>query len=250
MTVTDQTPVDDSAEPTVPTRPVPTAREQVRRGLLLAGIVPVLIGLVFLLKVIAMGHHDRGGREAWDARDAATAMEHYVANRDFNFLQPWIAHFDAGNAAFLLGENARAVAYFGEALERAPKEDECTVRINMSLTQEAIGDLARDAGDQGGAKSAYEEALATLKAGKCPTDAGKGEEQSKQGKSTQDRLEDKLTPKQPPPPQSNQKPPPEKPQSPDEKEEKLDQRNGDGETYRRDDADLDDYGGFSDEPQW
>ncbi|MGH3349090.1 MAG: hypothetical protein ACRDPS_00380 [Nocardioides sp.] len=249
MTLTDKEPLDGAAGPAVPTSPVPSAREQVRRVLLVAGIVPVLIGLAFLLKVMVMGHHDRGGREAWDERDAATAMEHYAANRDFNFLQPWIAHFDAGNAAYLLGENARAVAYFGEALERVPQEHECTVRINMSLTQEAIGDRARDAGDQAGAKAAYEEALATLKDGDCPTKAGQGEEQSQQGESVQERLEDKLTPKQRPP-QSNQEPPPEKPQSQDEKEDKLDKRNGDGEDYRRDDADLDDYGGFSDEPQW
>ncbi|TQL67066.1 hypothetical protein FB381_0938 [Nocardioides albertanoniae] len=249
MTVTDETPVDDAAGSAGASSTAPTTREQLRRVLLLIGIVPVVIALAFLIKVVVMGHHDRGGLEAWDERDAASAMEHYDANRGLNVLQPWIAHFDAGNAAFLLGENARAIAYFGEALERAPKEHECTVRINMSLTQEAVGDRARDAGDQELAKSAYEEALATLKDGDCPTSSGQGEEQSQQGKSAQERLEDKLDPKQPPP-QSNEKPPPEKPQDQSEKEDKLDQRNGDGEDYRRDDADLDDYGGFSDEPQW
>lgn len=243
MTLT-ETPVD-SAEP----QPLRTPREQVRRALLLAGIVPVVIGLAFLGKVILMGHHDRSGRDAWDVRDAATAMEHYSANRDLNFLQPWIAHFDAGNAAFLLGENARAIAYYGEALERVPEDHECTVRINMSLTQEAIGDRARDAGDQAGAKAAYEDALATLKEGDCPTDSGQGPEQSQQGESVEERLKEKLTPKVRIKP-NEQEDPPEEPQNQDEKEDKLDRRNGDGEAYRRDDADLDDYGGFSDEPQW
>lgn len=244
MTLT-ETPVE-AAEPQGPVR---TAREQVRRALLLAGIVPVVIGLAFLMKVILMGHHDRAGREAWDVRDAATAMEHYSANRELNILQPWIAHFDAGNAAFLLGENARAIAYYGEALERVPEDHECTVRINMSLTQEAIGDRARDAGNQAGAKVAYEEALATLKEGDCPTDAGQGPEQSQQGQSVEERLQEKLTPKTRIRP-DEQDDPPEQPQNQDKKEDKLDQRNGDGESYRRDDADLDDYGGFSDEPQW
>ena len=248
MTVTDPTPAE-ATEPSGSSSPAPTTREQLRRVLLLAGIVPVVIALAFLLKVVTMGHHDRAGRDAWDERDAASAMEHYSANRDLNLLQPWIAHFDAGNAAFLLGENARAIAYFDEALERVPKEHECTVRINKSLTQEAVGDRARDAGDQATAKSAYEEALATLKEGDCPTDAGQGKDQSKQGESTQQRLEQKLDPQQTPP-QKSEKPPPEEPQSQDEKEKKLDQRNGSGEDYRRDDADLDDYGGFSDEPQW
>lgn len=229
--------------------PVRTTREQVRRALLLAGIVPVVIGLAFLLKVILMGHHDRAGRDAWDQRDAATAMEHYSANRELNFLQPWIAHFDAGNAAFLLGENARAIAYYGEALERVPGDHECTVRINMSLTQEAIGDRARDAGDQRGAKAAYEQALTTLKEGECPTDAGQGPEQSQQGQSVEERLKEKLTPKPQIKP-NEQDDPPEQPQRDDEKQDKLDKRNGDGGDYRRDDADLDDYGGFSDEPQW
>ncbi|GGU45210.1 tetratricopeptide repeat protein [Nocardioides albus] len=244
MTLT-ETPLD----PVAPRGPERTPREQVRRALLLAGILPVVIGLAFLLKVILMGHHDRAGRDAWDVRDAATAMEHYSANRELNFLQPWIAHFDAGNAAFLLGENARAVAYYGDALERVPEKHECTVRINMSLTQEAIGDRARDAGDQPGAKAAYEEALATLKEGDCPTDAGQGPEQSQQGESVEERLKEKLTPKTPIKP-DNQDDPPEPPPNGDKKEDKLDQRNGDGEKYRRDDADLDDYGGFSDEPQW
>lgn len=243
MTLT-ETPADSTES-----QPLRTPREQVRRALLLAGIVPVVIGLAFLGKVILMGHHDRSGRDAWDVRDAATAMEHYSANRDLNFLQPWIAHFDAGNAAFLLGENARAIAYYGEALERVPEDHECTVRINMSLTQEAIGDRARDAGDQAGAKAAYEDALATLKEGDCPTDSGQGPEQSQQGESVEERLKEKLTPKVRIKP-NEQEDPPEEPQNQDEKEDKLDRRNGDGEAYRRDDADLDDYGGFSDEPQW
>jgi tetratricopeptide (TPR) repeat protein len=229
--------------------PMRTPREQVRRALLLAGILPVVLGLAFLAKVMLMGHHDRGGSDAWDARDAATAMEHYSANRDLNFLQPWIAHFDAGNAAFLLGENARAIAYYRDALERVPEEHECTVRINMSLTQEAIGDRARDTGDQPGAKAAYEAALITLREGDCPTDAGQGPEQSQQGESVEERLKEKLVPKIPirPDEQDEQ---PEQQQKQDEKEDKLDQRNGAGEEYRRDDEDLDDYGGFSDEPQW
>lgn len=239
--------IETPVEATEP--PVRTAREQVRRMLLLAGIVPVVIGLAFLVKVVLMDHHDRAGRDAWDRRDAATAMEHYSANRDLNILQPWIAHFDAGNAAFLLGENARAVAYYGEALERVPKDHECTVRINMSLTQEAIGDRARDAGDQQGAKAAYEEALATLEEGNCPTDAGQGPKQSEQGESVDERLKEKLTPKTRIKP-NDQEDPPDPPQNQGEKEDKLDKRNGDGESYRRDDADLDDYGGFSDEPQW
>ena len=244
MTLT-ETPVD----PAAPHGPERTAREQVRRVLLLIGIVPVVIGLAFLAKVILMGHHDRGGRDAWDVRDAATAMEHYSANRDLNVLQPWIAHFDAGNAAFLLGENARAVAYYGQALERVPDDHECTVRINMSLTQEAIGDRARDTGDQAGAKAAYAKALATLQEGDCPTDAGQGPEQSQQGESVEERLKEKLTPKvqiKPNEEEDSSDPPQDK----GEKEDKLDKRNGDGEDYRRDDADLDDYGGFSDEPQW
>ena len=242
MTIT-ETPVE-ATEP-----PVRTAREQVRRALLLAGIVPVVIGFAFLVKVILMDHHDRAGRDAWDVRDAATAMEHYSDNRDLNILQPWIAHFDAGNAAFLLGENARALAYYGEALERVPEDHECTVRINMSLTQEAIGDRARDAGDQQGAKAAYEEALATLEEGDCPTDAGQGPKQSQQGESVEERLKDKLTPKTRIRP-NDQEDTSDPPQNQGEKEDKLDKRNGAGETYRRDDADLDDYGGFSDEPQW
>jgi len=197
-----------------------------------------------------MNHHDSAGQDAWDQRQGAAALEQYAANRSVNVMERWLAPYDAGDAAFLLTDYPRAITYYTEALDTVPHEHECTVRINLALADEKIGDAASSAGDRDGAEAAWKDGIATLDGGKCPTDAGQGERQSKDAATVKKRLEDKL---KTPPQQSQQQQDQQQPQqSPEEKDKlkKLDKNNDEGRNDRDQSQDDDDYDDFGYDYQW
>lgn len=225
-------------------------RSRLRRWLHLAGIVPIVVTLAFALKVVVMDHHDHSGQGAWSRQDGATALEQWDANKFLNLLQPWIAPFDSGNAAYMMKDWPRAEREYGTALDKAPKREQCTVRINLSLTQEAVGDEAEQAGRDDEARKAWTQALGTLTAGDCPTRSGRGKAQSKQAESERQRLQKKLQQKQPPQNEPDQQNNQSGGSGDSDQQKNLDQRNSEGQKYKSDNRDLQDYGGYSDQPQW
>lgn len=126
-----------------------TDRRHLRRRLLLLGVVPLLASGALGLKVGWMEHHNGAGASSLTAGDAGDARQAYATGSRINVLEPWVAPYDEGVAAFVQGEAADAVALFDRALEVAPVEEECRVRTNLALAKElqadAVGaaDLAR-----------------------------------------------------------------------------------------------------------
>lgn len=238
----------------LPDLPPQNPRAQRRRVLYLVGLLPLLVALALTLKVVTMRHHDGAGLDAWRADDGATALEQYSANRSLNLFQRWLAPFDAGDAAFLLGDPARARGLFTTALETVPHKQECTVRINLALADEAIGDSAAKAGSRADAEDAWRAGITALDKGDCPHHAGLGKKQSKDAETVRKRLEDKL--KQPPPqpkqnPQNQPKGDDQRGGSPkSKKEQRLQQRNDAGSRDHSRARDRDDYSQFSDQYSW
>lgn len=242
--------------PEIAQLPPENPRAHRRRVLYLAGLLPLLLTLAFSLKVVVMRHHDGAGLDAWRAHNGAVGFEQYAANRSVNLLQPWLAPFDAGDAAFLLGAPGRAQDLFTTALDSVPHRHECTVRINLSLADEAIGDAAAKKGSLDDAKAAWRAGIAALDGGDCPHHAGLGQRQSKDAATVRQRLEDKL--KQPPPkprPQDQQKggggrggQPNSKPKS--KKEQRLQQRNRAGSQEHSRTQKEQDYNRYSDQYSW
>jgi len=236
--------------------PPPTNPRAARRRLLyLIGLVPLLVALAFTVKVTTMRHHDGAGLGAWKSGNGAKALEQYSANKSLNLLQPWLAPFDAGDAAFLLGDYPRARKLFFAALDSVPHKQECTVRINLALTDEAIGDAASEAGSLDDAKDAWQAGIDALDGGDCPQHAGLGERQSQDATRVRQRLEQKL--KQPPQQQQQSQQDPQKQPKNDgsgseksNKEKELDKRNRSGSQDRSKAQDLDDYDDFHGEYAW
>lgn len=226
----------------------PRARR--RRILQLIGLPPLVLAVAFFAKVVTMEHHDTAGQEAWDERNGAVALEHYAANRSVNLLQRWLAPFDDGDAAFLLTDYGRAVRSYTEALDSVPHEQECTVRINLSLAEEKIGDAAAKAGHSAAAAQAWKAGVTALDAGHCPTDSGQGERQSKNAATLKQRLQDKLrTPPSAQRRQGQQQSPAPSPQERD-KLKKLQRHNDQGRSDRNRSQDERDYDNFSDQYEW
>ena len=117
-----------------------TARQRLRRRLLLAGLVPALLSTAVVGKVGWVHHHTDSGTAAIEAGAPDRARDDFAANAALNVLETWIAPYDEGVAAFLQQDHDDAARLFETALEAAPPEQRCRVRTNLGLSLEAQGD--------------------------------------------------------------------------------------------------------------
>ncbi len=114
--------------------------------LVLAGILPTLVALLFAVKVVVMLSHDRDGRAQFADADFVGAADEFSANGAVNWFEPWITAFDEGTARHADDDLGRALERYASALEDVPVEEECTVRINIAL---AAGDAGRHGSRRG-----------------------------------------------------------------------------------------------------
>ncbi|HJQ04706.1 MAG TPA: hypothetical protein VJ872_04650 [Nocardioides sp.] len=170
----------------------PPSRDRLRKVLLLAGVLPGLVALLFaamVLRILAVQH---SGNNAYDDGHYLDAAGHYRLAGHLNPFQDWLAAFDAGAARHVDGEYAVAIRAYRAALDLGvPHQDECTVRINLALAEEAIGDAATKADRLNAANDAYQAGISALEDGHCPTDSGRGAQQTKDAKAVDDRLHKK-----------------------------------------------------------
>jgi len=231
-----------------------TSRSARRDQLFLWGLLPALVLLLLAGRVGVMLRADAAGRSAYGSGEYADAHDRFDANRSLNVLEPWKAPFNAGAALYRDRELDGAVDAFEAALAAGPGEDECTVRIDLALTHEAIGDAAAEAEDVPAARAAWTSGREQLAAGDCPTDAGRGPEQSELAATVDARLAGKLG--DPPPGQQPQKKNEndQREQDPEQqrKQKQIEERNRQAREGRQDNEDLEEYPveEWSEDYQW
>jgi hypothetical protein len=220
-------------------------RTQLRMVLVLAGILPSLVALLFAVKVVVMLSHDRDGRGQFDDGAYVGAADEFAANGSINWFEPWVSAFDEGAARHADGDLEGALARYADALEDVPVEEECTVRINIALADETLGDDALAEGDGDEAMAWWQAGIDALAEGGCPTDSGRGEEQTEDAAAVDQRLRDKLQQQQQQEQQQQdqQQDPQDQQQTPEErreqrqrerKERQLEERNDDAIEEKRD----------------
>lgn len=233
---------------TRPDRPA-HPRRRLRRVLLLAGLLPTLLLAAYALKVTLMLQANASGRDAFDRGDYDAAAADFAGTRRLNWFESWVAAFDAGTADHARERYDDAIASYEAALEDVPRREECTVRINLALAHEAVGDAAVASGATDDALASFQAGIDVLAAGTCPTDSGRGAGQSADAAAVDKRLREKLAQSQPPPEEQPEEQPEEPPQSEDPGEsdprrDRLDEQNDRGLEQRHEDQGLyqdDDY---------
>lgn len=148
-----------------------------RRRRLLGWSAPVvLVALLAAALLLGVTFGNAVARRDVESGAPTAAAERFDRHKRWTpvVVEPWKAWYNAGTATLLAGEAFRASADLRGALERvpsAPAQDsgaldpasaECTVRTNLSLAFEALGDDARGQGDPAMARSYYEEGLAVV----------------------------------------------------------------------------------------
>jgi len=164
-----------------------------RRLLLLIGIVPSALALIFSTLVLLMLHSQREGQEKFSAGDFDRAAAAFGEAGALNPFQDWIAAFDRGAAAHAGGDYDAAIDRYETALPAVPTRHACTVRINLALAHEAVGDAAAADDDATDARAAWTAGIKVLREGRCPTDSGRGEKQTEQAAAVEKRLQEKLS---------------------------------------------------------
>lgn len=215
-------------------------RARLRLALMVGGLLPALLVGAYVLKVALMLQHDAAGRDAFERGDYDGAAAEFRDNRSSNWFERWVAPFDQAAALHAQGLLDEAITAYGDALRVVPDREECTVRTNLALAHEAVGDQQAESGDPTGATESWERGIEVLEAGECPR-------RSEDAASTQERLEDKIEqseqqqrqdgqdqpPQQPPEQQPN-----EQPDGEDPRKERLERNNDRGADRRGEDQDL------------
>ena len=225
-----------------------------RNQLFLWGLLPSLVLLLLAGKVGLMLRADAAGRSAYAAGEYGDARDRFDANRSLNVVETWKAPFNAGTALFRDARLPAAAGAFEAALDAGPGRDECTVRIDLALTREAIGDAAAEAHDAPAARDAWTAGRDVLAAGDCATDAGRGAEQSEVAATVDARLADKLGDPPPEEQTKDQKDQEKQEQDPEQqkKQKQIEERNQKAREGRQDNRDLEDYPveDWSEEYEW
>ncbi|GAB3624933.1 hypothetical protein GCM10027418_30190 [Mariniluteicoccus endophyticus] len=126
-------------------------------------LVLVLVAVLLLTKLA----DNAAGRESYVGHDPAGARQRFERTQRINVVEPWIAHFNHGTAAYQLRRYAEARTDFSTALASVPKTHDCMVRLNLVETIERMGDELAAARSFDAARVQYEEALRVLRAGSC-----------------------------------------------------------------------------------
>lgn len=131
-----------------------TSRIARRNRLFALGALPavVLLVLAALLGLLVRGNAD--GRAAFEDGQYGAAHETFAGLRDLGLVEPWVAPFDAGAAAYMAEDYTKAVSLFEEALRDVPDAQVCLVRVNLALAHEARGAQVRKA-DRSAALQAF-----------------------------------------------------------------------------------------------
>jgi len=143
-----------------------------RNQLFVLGVVPALVVLLLAIDVGVQLKANHDGRAAYDNKAFADAEEAFLDAAGVELPEGWVKPFNAGAAAYQDGQYADARSHFESALDKAPDDRECTVRVNLALTHEALGDELRRRGNRRQSLEKFGDGRTVLESGGCAEDDG------------------------------------------------------------------------------
>jgi tetratricopeptide (TPR) repeat protein len=139
--------------------------------LLLLISLPVVI-LLFAVgsRLIGLSATNQVAMDLYDQGRYESSAEQSTKLLDDNVIEPWIPYFNRGDALAGQQKYTDAVDDFEKALELAPADRRCDVRLNLALSWELLGDIYFQGGYLQGAILLYQTAQAVIDEGadECP----------------------------------------------------------------------------------
>lgn len=119
-----------------------SARLQLRRRLLVFSAPIVLLLVVVIVKSVSVVIAGESAVSAFTERDNAGLRRAVDSLTVLNVIEPGKAYFAAGSLAVLENRLEEADRQFSESLSRTPTGESCSVRVNLELVRETLGDRA------------------------------------------------------------------------------------------------------------
>ena len=189
---------------TTPSRPPVTLKSlRKRRWIMVGASLPVAIfGLYWAFHMLGLAPTAQLAINAFDEEDYVSSVGFSTSLAENNVFEQYLPYFNRGDAYAGQQNYGPAIDDFEIALELAPLERQCDVRLNLALGWERFGDAYVEAGFYQGAVNLYAASEAVLDAAGPECDPPENQEQLQESK---DRVAEKkeqaeeLLDAQPPP---------------------------------------------------
>lgn len=182
-----------------------------------------IVGLVFSFKFLSLAPTAQQAIDAFDRGSYETSASVSSSLLEWNIVEQWIPYFNRGDALMAGEAYVEAIDDLEKALELAPAEKQCDVRVNLALAWELLADGYVEGGFYQGAVLLYEASEAVINAAgdECaPPPNEQPEDSSQQIEESKERVEEK---KQDAEDRRDAQPKPEEGDSQSETERKLEE---------------------------
>lgn len=119
-----------------------SARLRLRRRLLVFSAPIALLLVMVIVKSLSVVIAGESAVTAFTERDNAGLRRAVDSLTVLNVIEPAKAYFAAGSLAVLDNRLEEADRQFSESLSRSPTGESCSVRVNLELVRETLGDRA------------------------------------------------------------------------------------------------------------
>jgi tetratricopeptide (TPR) repeat protein len=140
-------------------------RKKKRKKLFKYTAIPIVIFLVVGIKLVSLSVINSMALKSYTTGKFVSAASQLQPLKVMNFIEPYIVHFNRGDALYRAGNFEGAQGEFETALRNAPENKTCIVRFNLVLALEAQGDKAVDDKDYDKAILKYDGAKAVIEGG-------------------------------------------------------------------------------------
>ena len=162
-----------------------------RRALMFWLSLPVVVlVVVFAVKFLSLAPTAQRAITSFEYGDYLESQEQSTSLLGWNIVETWLPYFNRGDAYAADGYLGAAIDDFEIALEIAPVERKCDVRLNLALAWEQFGDYYVQYGFLQGAVLLYEASQAVLDDAGPECDPPENQEELNESK---ERVEQKKT---------------------------------------------------------
>jgi tetratricopeptide (TPR) repeat protein len=149
----------------LPRRPLTVERLRRRRILMFWISLPVvLLMIVAAVKLLSLAPTAQRAIDAYDSGLFTSSQDISGSLLELNIVEPYLPYFNRGDAFAADRYYGPATDDFEKALELAPADRQCDVRLNLALTWERFGDIYVENGFFQGAVLLYKASQAVLDA--------------------------------------------------------------------------------------
>ena len=162
-----------------------------RRAKYLLWSLPVVVALVYVaVRLISLSVVNQTALELFDSGAYAQSEERSTSLLDQDIIEPYLPYFNRGDAKAAQEQYTEAIDDFERALELAPADRQCDVRVNLALSWERLGDIYAVNGYPQGAIQLYQAAKTVIAEGDdCVPPEPSGEDLQKAGPRVDAKIE-------------------------------------------------------------